>query len=485
MTVQLQKMKMLVGGDWKDSSTGVRSSVIDPSSGEIIAEVPRASKQDAKGAVDAARTAFESPEWRDMDSGKRGRILTKLAGLVRENSDELAKLETSNEGKTLREAKGDVAWDARAFEYWAGLADKVEGETIPVPPKRLNYTLREPLGVTVHIVPWNYPIALAARSLAPAIAAGNTVVMKPSEITPLTAMMLGDLALKAGVPKGVINIVTGSGAEVGGALVSDPQVDGIVFTGSAETGKKVMESAAKHVTRVLLELGGKNPHIVFPDADLARASKSVKEGIFTNAGQMGWAGSRAFIHESVYDSFVKDLVAKTRAIKVGPGADETSEMGPLASKPRQDAVLGFVKDGLEEGATLLCGGKKPSEPRLQQGNFFEPTIFENVNGKMKIGSDEIFVPVLSITKFKTLDEVVALANETDYGLYGGVWTSNLKIAHELAARLQVGGLAVNEYLMTFPQTPFGGYKDSGIGHENGIRSLEFYTRTKNVSINLS
>src|SRR5437773_2322406 len=485
MTVQLQRFKMLVGGEWKESSNGLASSILDPSNNQVIAEVPRATKQDARAAVDAAKTAFHSPEWRDMDSAKRGRILTKLTGLVRENSDELARLETMNEGKTLRESKGDVAWAARAFEYFAGLADKIEGETIPVRPRRLNYTLREPLGVTVHIVPWNYPIALAARSLAPAIAAGNTAVMKPSEITPLTAIMLGDLALKAGIPKGVVNIVTGSGAEVGVALVSDPHVDGIVFTGSAETGKQVMESAAKNVTRVLLELGGKNPHIVFPDADLAKAAKSVREGIFTNAGQMCWAGSRAFIHESVYDTFVKDLVAKTRAIKMGPGTDDTSEMGPLASKARQDVVLGFVKDGLEEGATLLCGGKKPSDPRLQRGNFVEPTVFENVNGKMKIGCDEIFGPVLGITTLKTLDEVVAMANETDYGLYAGVWTSNLKVAHELAARLQVGGLAVNEYLVTFPQTPFGGYKNSGIGHENGIRSLEFYTRTKNVSITLS
>src|SRR5438270_12193174 len=227
MTVQLQKMKMLVAGEWKDSATGARSSILDPSSGEIIAEVPRASKQDAKAAVDAARAAFGSPEWRDIDSGKRGRILTKLAGLVRESSEQLARLETLSEGKTLRESKGDVAWAARAFEYWAGLADKIEGETIPVPPKRLNYTLREALGVTLHIVPWNYPIAPAARILAPAIAAGNTVVMKPSEITPLTALKIGELALNAGFPKGVLNIVTGSGAEVGGALVSDSQVDGI------------------------------------------------------------------------------------------------------------------------------------------------------------------------------------------------------------------------------------------------------------------
>lgn len=485
MTVQIQKYKMLIAGEWKDSSSGAVSSILDPSSNEVVAEVPRASGQDAKAAVESAKLALESPGWVDIDPSKRGRLLTKLTSLVRENSDQLARLETISEGKPLRESKGDVAWAARAFEYWAGLADKIEGETIPVPPRRLNYTLREPLGVTVHVVPWNYPIALAARSVAPALAAGNTVVVKPSEITPLTAIMIGDLALKAGFPKGVVNIVTGAGSEAGAALVSDPRVDGVVFTGSAETGKQVMESASRNVTRVLLELGGKNPHIVFPDADLGKASKSVKEGIFTNAGQMCWAGSRAFIHESIYESFVKDLVAKTKSIKVGLGTDESSEMGPLASKSRQEIVLDFVKDGLDEGAGLLCGGKKPADPRLDKGSFVEPTIFENVTGEMKIGCDEIFGPVLSITKFRTLDEVVKMANETDYGLYGGVWTGNLKVAHELASRLQVGALAVNEYLVTFPQTPFSGYKDSGIGHENGMRSLEFYTRTKNVSVNLS
>ncbi len=485
MTVQIQKYKMLIGGEWKDSSSSAVSSILDPSNNEVVAEVPRATKQDAKYAIENARTALESSGWVDIDPSKRGRLLTKLTSLVRENSDQLARLETLSEGKTLKESKGDVAWAAKAFEYWAGLADKIEGETIPVPPKRLNYTLREPLGVTVHIVPWNYPIALAARSLAPAVAAGNTVVLKPSEVTPLTAIMLGDLALKAGFPKGVINIVTGSGAEIGDALVSDPEVDGIVFTGSAETGKQVMESAAKRVTRVLLELGGKNPHIVFPDADLVKASNSVRDGIFTNAGQMCWAGSRAFIHENVYESFVKDLVTKTKAIKVGPGIDDSTGMGPLVSRSRQEIVLAFVKDGIEEGAKLLCGGNKPAEPRLQKGDFVEPTIFESVNGQMKIGCDEIFGPVLSITKFSTLDEVVSMANETDYGLYGGIWTSNLKMAHELASRLQVGAVAVNEYLVTFPQTPFGGYKDSGIGHENGKRSLEFYTRTKNVSVSLA
>src|SRR6059036_2303040 len=453
---------MLVNGEWKKSSDGKTTSILDPSNNQPIAEVERGNKDDARAAVDAARQAFQSADWREIDPSKRGRMLYKMANLVRENSDELAKLETLNVGKPLRESKGDVAWAARTFEYFAGLADKIEGETIPVPPKRLNYTLREPLGVTVHIVPWNYPIALAARSLAPALAAGNTVVMKPSEITPLTAIKLGELAVKAGVPKGVVNVVTGSGAEVGAHLVSDKDVDGIIFTGSDETGKQVMGAAARNVTHVLMELGGKNPHIIFPDADVPKAIKAVKDGIFTNAGQMCWAGSRAFIHESIYEGFVRELVDKTAAMRIGPGLEDSTEMGPVASKSRQDIVLGYVKDGTEEGAKLLHGGKKPKDPRLDKGNFVEPTIFENVTGEMKVGSDEIFGPVLSITKFKTTDEAVTMANETDYGLYGGIWTSNLKTAHDVASRLEVGGVAINEYLVTFPQTPFGGYKDSGM-----------------------
>jgi aldehyde dehydrogenase (NAD+) len=339
--------------------------------------------------------------------------------------------------------------------------------------------------VTAHIVPWNYPIALAARSVAPALAAGNTVVLKPSELTPLTALKLGELGMKSGLPKGVLNVVTGSGVEVGSALVTSKDVDGIVFTGSSETGRQVMEAAAKNVTRVQLELGGKNPHIVFPDADVPKAVRSVKDGIFTNAGQMCWAGARAFIHESIYDGFVKDLVAKAKATRLGSGMEESTEMGPVVSKERQEAVLGYVKTGVDEGARLLCGGNSPGDPRLTNGNFVEPTIFEDVNGQMTIGCEEIFGPVLGITKFRSEEEVVKMANETQYGLYGGIWTNSIRTAHNVAAALQVGCVAINEYLVTFPNTPFGGYKESGIGHENGTRSLEFYTRTKNVSVNLS
>jgi len=354
-----------------------------------------------------------------------------------------------------------------------------------VPPKRLNYTLREPLGVTVHIVPWNYPIALASRSVAPALATGNSVIIKPSELTPLTALKLGELSLKAGFSKGTVNVVTGPGSEVGMALCADREVDGIIFTGSAETGVQVMEIAAKNVTPVVLELGGKNPHIVFPDADLPRAIKSVHDGIFTNAGQMCWAGSRAYVHESIYDNFLKELVTKAKSMKLGPGMDESTSMGPLVSKNRQETVLGYVKDGIDEGARLLAGSEKPPAGGLERGNYVQPTIFDNVTPEMKVGSDEIFGPVLCVSKFSTVDEAVAMANNSPYGLYGGVWTSNVKTAHDVASRLQVGVVAVNEYLVTFPQTPFGGYKQSGIGHENGIRSLQYYTRTKNVSVNLA
>src|SRR6058998_907430 len=438
MTVQLQNYKMFLAGDWHDSSTGARSSIIDPSSNQTIGQVSKGSRADAQAAVEAARAAMDSPEWRDMDAAKRGRILVKLTGLIRENSDELAKLETLNEGKTLKESKGDVAWAARAFEYYSGIADKFQGETIPVPPKRLNYTLREPLGVTVHIAPWNYPVALASRSVAPALATGNSVIIKPSELTPLTALKLGELSLRAGFPKGIVNVVPGPGSEVGMALCADRQVDGIVFTGSAETGVQVMETAAKNVTPVLLELGGKNPHIVFQDADVPRAIKSVQDGIFTNAGQMCWAGSRAYIHESIYDNFVKELVSRAKTMKLGPGIDESTSMGPLVSKKRQETVLGYVKDGIDEGARLLTGSEKPPAGGLERGNYIQPTIFDDVTPEMKVGSDEIFGSVLSVSKFSTVDEAVAMANNSPYGLYGGVWTSNVKTAHDVASRLQVG-----------------------------------------------
>ncbi len=485
MAVQLQKHKMFIGGQWVESSSAETFSVRDPSSNEVFAEVPRATLEDARKVVDAARDALSNPAWRDIEATKRGRLLFQFSSLIRESFNELARLETLNVGKPLRESKGDVAWATRALDYFAGLADKIEGQTIPTPPPRLNYTLREPLGVTVHIVPWNYPLALAARSIAPALAAGNAVIVKPAELTPLTALKLAEFAKKAGLPDGVFNVLTGSGTVVGSALVSNPDVDGVTFTGSVETGKEVMRGAAEGVTPVTLELGGKNPNIVFPDADMPKAIQTARDAIFTNAGQMCWAGSRLFLHERIYESFLSELKKITENIQLGSGLDEKTGMGPLVSRAQQDRVLTFMKSGLGEGAQLVTGGAVPSDPGLSKGNFVQPTIFRDVKNDMQISCEEIFGPVLTVFKFSGADEVVQLANETQFGLYAGVWTNNLKLAHQLASRLQAGVVSINEYLVTFPQTPFGGFKDSGIGFENGIQSLNNHTRVKNVSVNLA
>jgi acyl-CoA reductase-like NAD-dependent aldehyde dehydrogenase len=420
-----------------------------------------------------------------MEQTKRGKILMQIASLMRQNFEDITKLETLNQGKPIRESKGDVAWAIRAFEYWGGVADKIQGETIPVTTNRLTYTLREPLGVTAHIIPWNYPLALATRSLAPALAAGNAVIAKPAELTPLTLLRVAEYAQKSGLPDGVMNVITGSGAVAGRALVSHPDIDGITFTGSSETGRQIMETAAKNVTPVLLELGGKNPNIVFPDADFQRAVQMAKYAIFTNAGQMCWAGSRLFIHTEIYDKFITELKKQTELIKIGPGLDEKTELGPLVSKDQQERVLGYIKSGIEDGARLLTGGQIPDETTLREGFFLKPTIFTDVKAAMKIGCEEIFGPVLAVFRFSSAEEVVRMANESQFGLYAGVWTNNLKLANQLVSQLQAGVVAVNDYLVAYPQTPFGGYKDSGIGYESGLQAINHYTRIKSVTVNVS
>ena len=459
--------------------------MMNPASGEIIGRIPMASKEDMNEAVEVARKAFEASAWRDMEQTKRGKILMQIAALLREHFDEISKLETLNQGKPLRESKADVAWAIRAFEYWGGAADKIQGETIPVTPNRLTYTLREPLGVTAHIIPWNYPLALATRSLAPALAAGNTVVAKPAELTPLTLLRVAEFAKKSGLPDGVLNVITGTGAEAGRALVSNQDVDGITFTGSTETGRQIMEAAGKNVTPVLLELGGKNPNIIFPDADLTRAAQMAKYAIFTNAGQMCWAGSRLFLHQDIYEKFLEELKKQTEQIRIGPGIDEKTELGPMVSKGQRERVLGYVKSGMEEGAKLITGGQPPDDPALRKGFFMKPTIFADVKSSMRIGREEIFGPVLAVFRFSTVEEVVKMSNDTQFGLYAGVWTNNLKLAHRVVRELQAGVVAVNDYLIAYPQTPFGGYKDSGIGYESGLQAINHYTRIKSVTVNAS
>lgn len=483
MVTQVETHKYFLDGKWTASNE--KFELLNPASGEIIGRVPRASVEDMKEAVEVARKAFEAPAWRDMEQTKRGKILMQIAALLRDHFDEISKLETLNQGKPLRESKADVAWTVRAFEYWGGAADKIEGETIPVTANRLTYTLREPLGVTAHIIPWNYPLALATRSLAPALAAGNTVVAKPAELTPLTLLRVAEFAQKAGLPDGVLNVITGSGAEAGRALVSNPDVDGITFTGSTETGRQIMETAAKNVTPVLLELGGKNPNIIFPDADLQKATQMAKYAIFTNAGQMCWAGSRLFLHDQIYEKVLAELKKQTEQIRMGSGLDEKSELGPMVSKDQQERVLGYIKSGVEEGGKLITGGRPPEDPTLQKGFFIKPTIFAEVNTKMKIGCEEIFGPVLTVFRFSAVEDVIRMANDTQFGLYAGVWTRDLTLAHRLIRGLQAGVVAVNDYLVAYPQTPFGGYKDSGIGYESGLQAISHYTRIKSVTVNAS
>lgn len=483
--MQIQSYKFFVNGKWTEGSSADRFDLRNPATGEVVGKVPRAAKEDVYEAVEVARKSFEAPAWRDMEQTKRGKILLQLAALIRQNFEELARLETMNQGKPIRESKADVAWTVRAFEYWGGLADKIEGETIPVTSNRLTYTIREPLGVTAHVIPWNYPLALASRSLAPALAAGNTVVAKPAELTPLTLLKIAEYAQKAGLPDGALNVVTGSGSVAGRTLVSHPDIDGITFTGSTETGQQIMEAAAKNITPVLLELGGKNPNIVFPDADFDNAVQMAKFAIFTNAGQMCWAGSRLLLHAEIYDRFLNELKKQTEQLKIGPGLDEKTELGPMVSKEQQGRILAYIESGQEDGARLLTGGSVPEDPAIKNGYFVKPTIFTDVTSDMKIGREEIFGPVLTVFRFNSVDEMIQMANDSNFGLYAGVWTNNLKLAQHVVNRLQAGVVAVNDYLVAYPQTPFGGYKDSGIGYENGLQAVSNYTRLKAVTVNTS
>lgn len=475
---------LFVNGSWRESSSGSTFTTYDPATNEPLAEVAQSEPEDVDLAVEAARGALEHKEWRELDPAKRGRILFRIASLIRERSDDLARLESLDNGKPLREAKGDVGYTARTWEYFAGLADKIEGKTVPVPGLRFDYTRVEPLGVTVHIVPWNYPLVLGSRGIAPALAAGNTAVVKPSSLAPLTNLKLAEIAHDAGLPKGVLNVVPGRGSETGSYLAGHKGIDSITFTGSVETGREVMKLAAQHITPVTLELGGKCPNIVLEDADRARAVRGVLRGIFTNAGQMCWAGSRLLVQESVKDKLLRALKKGTDSIIVGPGTSEKSHMGPLVSEQQVDSVMGYIKIGQDEGAELLTGGERAKDGGLAQGNFVQPTIFSEVDPGMTIATEEIFGPVLSAITFEDMEDALEIANRTEFGLCAGVWTRDISRAHRLAAELESGVVSINEYPITFPQTPFGGFKQSGIGREQGLEAVYSYCRVKNVNVNL-
>ena len=468
---------LVIGGERPEAADGRTFETIDPSTGEPICEVAQGGSEDARRAVAAARAALDGP-LRKVSPSKRSGLMNSLAELIKANGEELAELESLDNGKPLAAAKGDIAATVNHLRYFAGWPTKIEGETIPVSARDvLCYTLREPVGVCAQIVPWNYPLLMATWKVAPALAAGCATVLKPAEQTPLTALRLGELALEAGFPEGTLNVLTGDG-ETGAALVDDPGVQKVAFTGSTVVGREIGAKCGRALKRVTLELGGKSPNIILADADLEAAIKGSFQGIYFNSGQSCNAGSRLFVQSDLFDEVVGGLADFARDSKVGPGVDPESQFGPLVSEEQYERVAGYIDSGLAEGAEAVAGGS-PGE-RNGGGYFVEPTLFTGVSDEMRIAREEIFGPVLVAMPFDDLEEVARRANDTEYGLAAGLWTRDISNAHKLAARLEAGNVYVNTWGGGDPAAPFGGYKASGIGREKGHANLDAYLETKTV-----
>ncbi len=473
--------KLLIDGRWQDSRSGKTFETVNPATEEVIAEVAEGDKADIDLAVKAARKAFESGPWRKADARDRGRMMAKLADLLEENIDELAELETLDNGKPINESRnGDLPLVIDTMRYYAGWADKIHGQTIPIRGNRLCYTRKEPVGVAGQIIPWNFPMAMVAWKWGPALAAGCTIVLKPAEQTPLTALRMGELALEAGIPAGVINIVNGFGETAGDALVKHPEVDKIAFTGEGTTAKIIARNAIETVKRTTFELGGKSPNIVFDDADLDAALDGAILGLYLNQGQCCCAGSRLFVQDKVYDEFVARLAQRARDRRLGDPFDPKTEMGPQVDRAQYDKILSYIDKGKAQGARCVAGG----EAAGGKGFFVKPTIFADVQDDMDIARDEIFGPVLSVIKFSEVDEVVHRANTTDYGLAAAIWTRDLKKAHNVANRVRAGTVWINCYDVFDAAAPFGGFKRSGIGRELGEKALDNYTELKTVTVDL-
>ncbi len=481
-----RKYQLFIDGQWIDAESGKTFSTPNPATGETFAEVAEADKADIDKAVNAARRAFEG-NWSKLSARDRGRMLYKLSQLIEQHAKELAELETADNGKPIKESLYvDLPQVAENFEYFAGWTTKIEGETIPVPGKMFNYTLREPVGVCGQIIPWNFPLLMAAWKLAPALAAGNTVVLKPAEQTPVTAMELGQLIQDAGIPDGVVNIVPGFGETAGAALAAHPGIDKIAFTGSTEVGKLIAKAAADNLTKVSLELGGKAPNIVFADADLEQAVNGTMMSIFFNQGQVCCAGSRLFVEERVKEEFLDKLKERAQRVTVGDPMDKATQMGPQVSREQLDRIKSYMDIGREEGATVFAGGESPKlEGAFQNGYFFQPTIFSEVNNKMRVAQEEIFGPVVSVIPFKDEDELIKQANDTIFGLSAGIWTRDIVRAHRFAKEIKAGVVWINTFNMFNAASPFGGYKQSGYGREMGKHALELYTQVKSVWVDLS
>jgi len=472
--------QLFINGAWQPGHANERIEAIDPATEKVIATVPRGTAADVNDAVAAARAAFEGP-WSRLKPKERARLLYDLARAIEREADVFAELETRDSGKPLQLSRKETLGAARYFEYYAGIADKLHGEQIPLGSDYIDFTIREPLGVSAQIVPWNMPLNMIGRGVAPALAAGNTVVVKPAEWTSLTALKLGELFQLAGFPPGVYNVVTGYGREAGEALTNHPDIDGITFTGSVETGRRIMQAASVHIKPVVLELGGKSPHIIFADADLDLAAAEVVKGIYSNAGQICSAGSRLLVEERIREPLLERVIARSRAIRVGPGLDQP-DMGPLVSSEHFERVMSYIDTGLREGARVLTGGGRPDG--LGRGYFVAPTVFDDVAGEMRIAQEEIFGPVLATLTFRDEEEALAIANGTKYGLVAGIFTNDINRALRLATGIRAGQVYVNEYYAGGEETPFGGTKQSGFGREKGLATLQSYTQIKNVAIRI-